>query len=280
MDNEKLIELVRQYEFIYNSKHPKYMDNSRKEIAWKDIARQLQSTPACCKQRWQVLRDACRRALNKRKVKGAQMKTFKKWTYEDEMSFVIPYFGERKHNDTTENTCDDEGSADISNEFYCNTSDNANTEAGAYKPTEVEYTICYQGSEKSVEEHSSSPIQTRPHVQPKKTNAKNAIKKAKYRPVQTPSAILINKLLEKQNKIESQQEHDELDRFFLNMSETVKKFSPYHQAFAKNKIFSIISEMELQQLATSYPDDIAPSPQSSSPRDSVVYNVIPKVEYQ
>lgn len=41
MDDEKLIECVRKYEFIYNLQHPKYMDSVKKEMAWKDISEQL-----------------------------------------------------------------------------------------------------------------------------------------------------------------------------------------------------------------------------------------------
>lgn len=49
------------------------------------------------KQRWQGLRDAYRRALNKKKGKSGQAaKNIKKWKYEDEMAFVASFFVERK----------------------------------------------------------------------------------------------------------------------------------------------------------------------------------------
>lgn len=41
MDEEKLIECVRNYEFLYNLQHPKYMDAVKKEIVWKEISEQL-----------------------------------------------------------------------------------------------------------------------------------------------------------------------------------------------------------------------------------------------
>lgn len=84
------------------------------------------------------------------------------------------------------------------------------------------------------------------HSQAKKAKAR---KRAKVLPVQSASAVLMSRLLDEQSIIPLQREHDELDRFFLNTSESVKKFSPYLQAMAKNKIFTLVSEMELQQLA-------------------------------
>ncbi|GBP87904.1 hypothetical protein EVAR_66383_1 [Eumeta japonica] len=84
-----------------------------------------------------------------------------------------------------------------------------------------------------------------------------AIKKAKVQPKQSASAILMTRLLDEQANVS--REHDELDRFFLSISDTVKKFSPYLQAIAKNKIFSLVSEMELQQLAP--PRHITTTPQ-------------------
>lgn len=41
MEDEKLIECVRKYEFLYNLQHPKYMDTVKKDIAWKEISGQL-----------------------------------------------------------------------------------------------------------------------------------------------------------------------------------------------------------------------------------------------
>lgn len=44
MEDEKLIESVRKYEFLYNLKHPKYMDTVRKEQAWKEISDELKQS--------------------------------------------------------------------------------------------------------------------------------------------------------------------------------------------------------------------------------------------
>ncbi|CAG9839460.1 unnamed protein product [Diabrotica balteata] len=54
-------------------------------------------TAVACKQRWQSLRDAYRRAVNKKKGKSGQAaRNIKPWKYENEMAFVAPFFMERK----------------------------------------------------------------------------------------------------------------------------------------------------------------------------------------
>lgn len=87
-------------------------------------------------------------------------------------------------------------------------------------------------------------------------------------PVHTASAVLMSRLLDEQSNM-PHQEHDELDRFFLSISGTVKKFSPYEQAVAKRRIFNLVSEMELKQLAPASCTNIpqcayTPSPASTS----------------
>lgn len=42
MNHEKLIELVRDYTFLYDLSDRRYSDNQRKDNAWKEIAKQLQ----------------------------------------------------------------------------------------------------------------------------------------------------------------------------------------------------------------------------------------------
>ncbi|XP_056648783.1 transcription factor Adf-1-like [Diorhabda sublineata] len=111
MDDEKLIEFIRKYEFLYNLQHPKYMDTAKKEMAWKEISEELKQSAAACKQRWQGLRDAYKRAINKKKGKSEQAaKKIKKWKYEDEMSFVGSFLVAKKTLDSVDFSSDDEES--------------------------------------------------------------------------------------------------------------------------------------------------------------------------
>ncbi|KAJ8725847.1 hypothetical protein PYW08_004030 [Mythimna loreyi] len=251
MDDEKLIELVRKYEFLYNLKHPKYMDSSKKDMAWKNIGEQLKQSAVACKQRWQCLRDAYRRALNKKKGKqGQAAKNIKQWKYDSEMAFVTPFLMERK----TQNSVEISSDGELSDNAYEN------------------YAIEYDASEMS---NSNVDVDCAPDItniisDNSSSRIIEEVPQKKRKTVQSEpstSGVVMANLLD-QNKVESPRGHDELDRFFLVVSDTVKKFPPYVQALAKNKIFSLVSEMELQQLAPpgANPFGFKSSPQSTSPQ--------------
>lgn len=56
---------------------------------------------------------------------------------------------------------------------------------------------------------------------------------------------------QKDNETKSKEDEKNLDvndKFFSSMCSMVKQFSPYHQHVARSKIFSIISELELQHI--------------------------------
>ncbi|XP_038217075.1 uncharacterized protein LOC119835993 [Zerene cesonia] len=250
MEDEKLIEVVRKYEFIYNLKHPKYMDNIKKEIAWKEIGDQLKQSAAACKQRWQCLRDAYRRALNKRKGKSGQaVKNIKQWKYENEMAFVSPFILERKTQDTFDITSDDKLSDNVDKGLTSNEAMDSNRLL--LKLDEVDTPSVIDDASMTASKYVPQDILSKCIKKPR------AIKR---RSLREPSAILLAKLF--RSKLNTRR-HDHLDSFFLSISDTVKKFSPYLQAVAKNKIFSLVSEIELQQLAPNSPY-ACPSPSASN----------------
>lgn len=212
--------------------------------------------------------------MNKKKGKSGQAASkLKKWKFEDEMSFVAPFFMERKTQDSVEISSNDEDSDDQPNPSE-NTVNDVNDTGGdaanaVANPTNTNTanTETLEGVEDS---NNAKHNQTK---RPLRTN----IKKNKVQPMQTASAVLMAKLLDDQSKLEPQQGRDEMDRFFLNISETVKKFSPYLQALTKNKIFNLVSDMELQQLAppafsnnSNHKNALIPSPQSTTSSSSAI----------
>nr|CAH7768083.1 unnamed protein product [Callosobruchus chinensis] len=97
MDDEKLIECVREYKELYDMSHKKYSDNLHKDKLWSKIGNEGNMPGPACKARWISLRDQLRKALKKNIPKSGQAATArKKWKYEDCMSFLIPYFKERE----------------------------------------------------------------------------------------------------------------------------------------------------------------------------------------
>ncbi|XP_046969414.1 uncharacterized protein LOC124536833 [Vanessa cardui] len=250
MEDKELIECVRKYEFIYNLKHPKYVDDVKKRVAWKEIGEQLKQPPVSCKRRWHCLKYAYRRALNRKKEKT--YKNIKQWKYEKEMAFVAPFLVTRNNQDSIETTSDDKVSEnDEILDIESNASENVNTD------TETDYSLASNANSTKIS-NDSLQNESQQIQYTKKSIAELAA-----------SIILMAKLLDDRNKLRSRG-YDELDRFFLNISDTVKKFSPYEQAVAKKETFSLISEMELQHLApssSSYASTSSTSsPQSASSR--------------
>lgn len=155
-------------------------------------------TGPACKQRWQSLRDSYRRALNKRKGKTGQAATkIKKWKYEDEMSFVAPFFAEKKTLDSVDITSDeDNGDHD---DHTSETETNAIIETASDDVATEAQTV-----------QSSKPVQSSvQNSKPVKTI------RFKNRTPQSASAVLMAKLLDSQNSLVPQNEPDELDRFFF-----------------------------------------------------------------
>jgi hypothetical protein len=175
------------------------------------------------------------------------------------MAFVAPFFMERKTQDSLELTSDEE-SFDTAEDhpIDVNTLEKPNTDTEIVGTPAVASDA--NGTKTSDGLRQNEPQQNTFIKKPK------ASKRKAVEPQMSASAILMSKLLDDQNKSQPHREYDELDRFFLNISDTVKKFSPYTQALAKNKVFTLVSEMELQELAplnsTRY--SFMPSPQMRS----------------
>ncbi|KAL4714853.1 hypothetical protein ACJJTC_012525 [Scirpophaga incertulas] len=91
---EKLIDIVKGYKLIYDVNHKDYSDYQKKIETWNEIGLKLKTSGKECKRSWTLLRDSFRRSLKK---KRDPQNPEKKWRYEDEMSFLIPYTKEKPH---------------------------------------------------------------------------------------------------------------------------------------------------------------------------------------
>ncbi|XP_072761189.1 uncharacterized protein [Anoplolepis gracilipes] len=96
MDDEKLIEYVRECEEIYNLFHPQYLNGTLKDKKWSEISNKLEQVFAACKARWNNIRDNFRKSMKKRVTKSGQAAPKnKKYKYEDQLSFLLPFMKER-----------------------------------------------------------------------------------------------------------------------------------------------------------------------------------------
>ncbi|XP_028175872.1 uncharacterized protein LOC114364082 [Ostrinia furnacalis] len=94
--DERIIECVRTKELLYNPKLKDYRNASKKQEAWEQIAAELNITVTECKTKWNLLRNAFIHAMSRRKtVTGQGVKNFKKWKFEEEMAFLLPFMANR-----------------------------------------------------------------------------------------------------------------------------------------------------------------------------------------
>ncbi|XP_063370307.1 uncharacterized protein LOC134658552 [Cydia amplana] len=86
----KLLGLVKENCILYNTKHPRYLDFDAREVVWQKIGDALNRSDQVCKARWINIRDMMRRKIRER-LRNPQHRSYN-YKYEEEMSFMIPYF--------------------------------------------------------------------------------------------------------------------------------------------------------------------------------------------
>lgn len=138
------------------------------------------------------------------------------------MSFLIPFFKERETITSVNIHINDE-----CNNFSTHEDDEADIDALQVNNEEDHLTS----------QPSASLV---PTVQKRNKNKQ-----------ENASAVLMNYILNNRKETPQQVQNTttDVDIFFQSMATTVKKFSPYNQANAKAKVFSIISEMEFNELS-------------------------------
>ncbi|KAG7155598.1 Transcription factor Adf-1-like 2 [Homarus americanus] len=226
--DERLIEVVRGYEELFDMTNKKYSDNLHKDKIWKVIGEAINKPGHECKLRWGNLRDQYRRYLRKINTKsGQEAVNVTKWRYADEMSFIKPFLRDRETMTSLE-------------EETVNTVVTEETESGI--PCSKNKRGREAGQTLSDEEASSiqSEAATRRRSRP-------PAKKFVHIP-ETPSFVLMKHLIESESQ-KGGNPPDAVDLFFQSISATVKKFSPYHQNICKTKVLALVSELELIELA-------------------------------
>ncbi|KRT82117.1 Myb/SANT-like transcription factor [Oryctes borbonicus] len=216
MDCEKLIEFVKEHEILYDTSHPKYMDQHRKDKLWRLIAARMNQNESDCKKMWQNLRDSFRRVLKKRRSVHSREGKPKVWKYEGEMSFLVPHFTSRS------------GKPLDSIEPY-------------QPPSEEEQSV----------ENILEDIKHYSNIEPNESSSlvdnDEFTAKAKASNDNSSTALL-KYMLESQERERVRMEEDDITSFFLNMAKTVRTFSRYRRAEAKNKVFTVISQLEFEQI--------------------------------
>uniref|UniRef100_A0A6P7GZ60 Uncharacterized protein LOC114344069 isoform X2 n=1 Tax=Diabrotica virgifera virgifera TaxID=50390 RepID=A0A6P7GZ60_DIAVI len=217
MKDEKLIELVRQNNALYDFENKKYCDSSFKDNIWSAIAKELDATGSACKARWYQLRDQWRKSKKNKTTKSGQAsQQTKKWRYAVEMSFLEPYVRQR---DTVSNIEDSsDGISPLNSLFQIenNYSEGEDTAETAQNTPVI-----------SIIENESTPIK-KPNISSNKKASKVTNQEA------SASSELMKYLIRKQETEDNRQvsKPDATDAFFQSIAAKVKTFTPYHRNIA------------------------------------------------
>lgn len=95
---ERLIDEVKKYPVLYDTRHENHRDIDVRDRCWLEISDRLGANSEVLKREWKILRDSMRQAL-KRTKDGATTKNglpCKKWRFHSRMAFLLPYMTARR----------------------------------------------------------------------------------------------------------------------------------------------------------------------------------------
>lgn len=172
-----------------------------------------------CKDRWEGLRGQYRKHVNKITKSGQAATHSTKWKYEEQMSFLRPFFKDRERVTSLQQQdteIEDTEIGDTNTQNVCN------------EPVHQEKDEAYDNNE------------TIPEAGPSRTK-----KRKKEQSDTSASATLMKYLVERKKE---EQPSNPIDTFFSLMATTVKKFKPVDQHLIKSKVFSLVNDVELKYL--------------------------------
>nr|XP_012137219.1 PREDICTED: uncharacterized protein LOC100879254 isoform X3 [Megachile rotundata] len=177
-----------------------------------------------CRKTWALLRDSFRRAIKKQKKNSQANMMCKKWKYQDEMSFLIPFMKERSSLCVLSSPVDDD------NDFDVTLDNETSIPLIDYKPDRV-----------STDNDPFNLNSTRSTIRPAKRQRNNSLKNSS---TEETSALLMKFIADNKRNC------DDIEQFFVSMATTVRSFPPRERAVAKAKVFELISKMEIDILSS------------------------------
>lgn len=186
------------------------------------------------KQRWESLRSQYRKNRRRKTLTGVAIGSESKWKYEDHLDFLRAYMKEREV---------------LTPQFF--SEDTFILSEDGEEVAEEEYIADipqWQNNESlsHLSQSSYNPVPKTMESSISETGVKSRSKRKKESATGNEVLNMLKKYLRNQEKadLESMVSKDPLDFFFDGMKCTVNKFSEADKYLAKQKIFSIVSEIE------------------------------------
>ncbi|CAG9788476.1 unnamed protein product [Diatraea saccharalis] len=256
MSEEQIIEYVKLYPVLYNKTLGQYRDHNMRNIAWEEIAEQLNTPVEEIKEKWARLRNCLTNALKRRRRKSAAI--MGPWKFEKQMQFLLPYLDAKTHVTNMSNntmSLDEDTSATnlIDNTISIdddipdtNLSNNITNKEESRDGSESQY------SGEATDSSSPLPVQwSAPGVS---TSHVVANYNQKYTTKSESDDTLLRDMVDMMKSSHAMKlkrtitDMDEHDHFFLSMSKQLKTLPPRDQAEIKFQIHKLIHESEMKML--------------------------------
>ncbi|XP_011635627.1 uncharacterized protein LOC105426203 [Pogonomyrmex barbatus] len=238
MDDEMLIECVRQHVELYDLSDKRYIDGAYKQRVWNEISQKLGYPAIMCKMRWNNIRDNYRKSLKKRVTRSGltgQPRNMR-YKYENQLTFLLPFIRERDPNHSGLIREGDEVST-AGDTAPLKRDDNCDMQA---RPV-ADFETTEDGTDRSHDEETPTIKNERPGREfPIESSAKLAIPE-----------LMTSDYSEESNDLRFQSASSvshSVDAFLASIAPTLKSLSPYYLNVTKTKIFTIVQEAEMIQI--------------------------------
>ncbi|CAG9788474.1 unnamed protein product [Diatraea saccharalis] len=221
MTDEQLIEYVKLRPVLYNKTFSQYRDQTVRNIAWEEIAEQLNTPAEELKERWGKLRNLYNSALQRRRKKSNLKYP---WKFEKEMEFLMPFIDGKLAaiNSSSNNFTNDEDSTHDSELHYSD-------ESAASPPPPAQ--------SPAPEASSSQVIANNTAKHRIKSESDDALLRDMVDIMKSSHAVKLKRTIT---------DMDEHDHFFLSMSKQLKTLPPTDQAEIKFQLHKLIHESEIK----------------------------------
>jgi hypothetical protein len=209
---------------------------------------------------WTKLRNCHRDALRRQQKclkSGTAAETIKKWKFQKQLEFLLPYMANRKRGENWQHSDDEESEPQFENTdtlafqnfegsyVLSVTEENDDVKTKIHDGDE-DYVYRTEDTAESVE-NTPSFVKQQISEQPPKRMKKHVASRI-HRPTEQREQTTKESSIEGKHLEGSKFTNDPLYNFFLSMYQTTRKMPPASQHFVRTKIFEVVSQTEASLL--------------------------------
>nr|CAI5851725.1 unnamed protein product [Callosobruchus analis] len=263
IENEKLIEEVRNYKFLYDTNDENYLKSKLKDCVWRDIAKKLDLKDGNdAKTAWMKLRNCHRDALRRQKKcmrRCVPPSAIKMWRYQKQMNFLLPFMANRSQEGNVDADSDIDDNEENSQDWQIQEAEDLEQQVLDYtnttQQTITETTESNQSqgwsSTSNIKNIIKSSLTEDPSLSPKrrKKKAKKIKKEDTFASTNRSPSDCENVDEERIYEIKELEEcskplDDHLYHFFMSMYHITKKMPFAYQFAVRNDVYNVVTTTE------------------------------------